>query len=85
MIKDTKKAIILIVIIILVVPLIINLLFKIEAYNIIFEAEWDASAALAYWGTIMASGITIYGVFLTIYYSQRNNIEESNITVKEII
>lgn len=35
-------------------------------------AEWDASAMLSYYGTIIAAVIAIYGIFITIRYSQKS-------------
>lgn len=53
-------------------PLVINWLFKLHPSINWLVAEWDASAALSYYGTIIASIIAIYGIFITIKYSQEN-------------
>src|SRR5574344_1869114 len=49
-------------------PLIINILYKRQAPFDWLSVEWDSSAALTYYGTIIASIIAVFGVFLTIRY-----------------
>lgn len=51
-------------------PFVINLLFKLHTSTDLLVAEWNASAALSYYGTIIAAVIAIYGIFITIQYSQ---------------
>ena len=53
-------------------PIIINCLFKLHPSREFFVAEWDASAMLSYYGTIIAAVIAIYGIFITIRYSQKS-------------
>ena len=57
-------------------PLIINWLFKRPAPVDLLDAEWESDAVLSYYGTIVASAIAVYGVFLTIRYSQKNYKED---------
>ena len=67
------------VIFIVVIPLIINVLFKIEAPCNILVAEWIAGDALSFYGTMLASASTIIGVYISIEYAQRNyRIDEAN-------
>ncbi len=71
-IKQRKKSISFVVGAILIGPMIINCLFKLHPSIGFFVAEWDASAMLSYYGTIVASIIAIYGIFITIQYSQKS-------------
>lgn len=58
------------------VPALINWLFKLHPTVSFFSAEWDAGAALGFYGTILASFIAICGVFLSINYAQQNYRED---------
>lgn len=53
-------------------PIIINILFKLHPTIDFFVAEWDASATLSYYGTILAAILAIFGIFITIQYSQKS-------------
>lgn len=57
-------------------PLIINWLFKQPAPVNLLAVDWESDVALSYYGTIVASAIAVYGVFLTIRYSQENYKED---------
>ena len=57
---------------VLIGPIVINYLFKLQAPLDIFVAEWDASSILSYYGTIIAAVIAIYGIYITLQYSQKN-------------
>lgn len=74
--KHGKVLIISIIVFVVLIPLIINNLFKINSSIEILRAEWDASAALSFYGTLVAAAITVYGVYLTIQYSQSNYKED---------
>lgn len=68
--------IIIIVVIIIGIPFLINLLFKISAPNDIFVAEWDASAFLQYYGTVLAFLSTTFLGILALWQNriiQKNN------------
>lgn len=67
---------ILFLIFILVIPLLINWLFKQCSPVDIFIAEWSAGDALSFYGSILGAVLTIYGVYLTIQYSQHNYRED---------
>lgn len=57
-------------------PFAINIAYKQNISIAILRTEWDASAALTYYGSLAAAGIAVYGVFLTIRYSQKNYTED---------
>lgn len=54
------------------IPALINWLFKIHPTIPFFSAEWDAGAALGFYGTLLASFIAIIGVFISVNYAQEN-------------
>ena len=71
-IKKNQKSILLVLGFVLIGPMIINVLFKLHPPIGFFVAEWDASAMLSYYGTLIAAVIAIYGIFITIQYSQKS-------------
>ena len=75
-IKQNRIAIIAILVLTVAGPIAINLLFKQHPSKDFLVAEWDASAALTYYGTIVAAIVAVYGVFLTIQYSQKSYRED---------
>ena len=75
-IKHNYKVVIIVFLFVFIGPLIINILFKHAAPFEWIVAEWDASAALTYYGTIVAAIIAVFGVFWTIKYSQQNYKED---------
>lgn len=70
--KKNYNVILIVLGFILIGPLVINCLFKLHTPVDFFVAEWDASAMLSYYGTIIAAVIAIYGIFITIQYSQKS-------------
>lgn len=71
-IKKNYKIILLVLGLTIIGPLIINILFKLHPTIDFFVAEWDASATLSYYGTILAAILAIFGIFITIQYSQKS-------------
>ena len=64
---------------IIVVPAIINVLFKLESPWSFFDAEWEAGDVLSFYGAMLASVTTIFGVYISIEYAQRNyRLDEAN-------
>lgn len=70
------------VIFLIIIPLIINWLFKTTAPFELLDAEWYASDALSFYGTILASITTIVGVYLSIDYAQKNYREDERNRVR---
>ena len=70
--KYWKPIILFLFIFFIIIPTCINLAFKYDSGIIILQAEWDASDALSFYGGILAAGLGIYGVFLSIQYAQKN-------------
>ena len=61
---------------ILIIPAIINWLFKQSTSIDFFVAEWSAGDMLSFYGSLLAAILTVYGVYLTIQYSQHNYRED---------
>ena len=74
--ENWKYVLLFILIFCLAIPLLINCLFKMEAPFEFIAAEWQAADALAFYGAIIASLTAVYGVYLTIQYSQKNYQED---------
>lgn len=74
--KKNYKIFFVVLLLILGGPIVINILFKIKSPIWFLAAEWDASAALSYYGAIIAAFLAIYGIFITVQYSQQNYRED---------
>ena len=74
--KKNYKIFFVLLLLILGGPIVINILFKIKSPIWFLAAEWDASAALSYYGAIIAAFLAIYGIFITVQYSQKNYRED---------
>lgn len=86
--KKYLKIIIIIFIIILLalgVPLIINLLFKYNSNIEIFRSEWTAGDALAFYGSILGSSITLVGIWYTIKNESKKRIEDIELQYRPIL
>ena len=77
--KYWKPIFLFILLFFIIIPTCINLAFKYDSGIIILQAEWDAADALNFYGGILAAGLGIYGVFLSIQYAQKNyRLDEKN-------
>ena len=77
-IKDNRLRIIfLVVLFLIVIPLLLNWLYKKTAPIDFLYVKWDLDSELLFYGGILASLITIYGVFYTVQVSQKNNREDT--------
>ncbi len=56
----------------IVIPVLINVVFKIDFEIEFLRAEWDAGDALSFYGVLLAAFLAVYGVYLSIDYSNRN-------------
>ena len=64
---------------IVIIPAVINWFFKLESPCNFFVAEWGAGDVLAFYGAMLASVTTIFGVYISIEYAQRNyQMDEAN-------
>ena len=55
---------------IILIPLLIHIAFKIESPLSVLEAEWTAGDVLAFYGVLVGSIATVWGVYLSIEYSR---------------
>lgn len=70
--KNKWKLFISFIVFIFIIPLAINIFFKIKAPCAFFVAEWDAGDVLSFYGTMLASIATIIGVYMSIRYAQQS-------------
>ena len=71
--RNNKKEIIwFFIIFVIVVPFLIHCVFKLQTPIAFFIAEWSAGDVLGFYGVLLASGLAVYGVFLSIQYAQGN-------------
>ena len=74
--KHTMLLVVGLVILVLVIPFILNVLFKIPAPLKVFVAEWEAAAALSYYGEILSFLSTTALSILALW--QNKKINEAN-------
>lgn len=67
-----KKILVFGIIGLIVIPVLINVVFKIDFGIEFLRAEWDAGDALSFYGVLLAAFLAVYGVYLSIDYSNRN-------------
>jgi len=78
MLKRHWKGILIFVIVgIIFVPLVIHILFKINAPANFFIATWTSGDVLAFYGVIIGAIATVGGVYLSIQYSQKSLHEDT--------
>ena len=68
--------------ILLIVPLTVNILFKIETNTVILQAEWSADALLGYIGALFGAFATIVAVILTIRFTKEQQRQENIIAAR---
>ena len=77
LLRKYKKSIIWFLIIgIVVIPILIHIAFKIKSPIDFFVAVWDAGDFLAFYGALVGSIATVWGVYLSIEYSRSNYQED---------
>lgn len=74
--KRWKFILLLVIIFIVLIPLFINFLYKTHVNIFIFQSEWGAGDALGFYGCVLGGLLTVYGVFLTIQFTQKNYQED---------
>ena len=71
-----KKILVFGIIGLIVIPVLINVVFKIDFGIEFLRAEWDAGDALSFYGVLLAAFLAVYGVYLSIDYSNRNYTDD---------
>ena len=70
--NNWKKMLVFGIVGLIVIPVLINVVFKMDFGIEILQAEWDAGDALSFYGVLLAAFLAVYGVYLSIDYSNRN-------------
>lgn len=66
----------------LVIPLAINYAFTRPALIPLFEVDWEAKDALAFYGSLLGAAATIFVLRQTIVFTKENQKEERKLSVK---
>lgn len=66
----------------IVVPVVINYAFTQPAWLPLFAFDWEAKDALAFYGSILGAGATIFVLRQTIVFTRENQREERKLSVK---
>lgn len=82
--KNKKIIILVSVILVVIVPIFINLSFKVYLAPL-FTAEWEAGDLLSYYGSLLGSIITLFGVIMTLNYQTKQSERDDSIKYKPIL
>ena len=82
--KNKKIIILVSVILVVIVPIFINLSFKVYLAPL-FTAEWGAGDLLSYYGSLLGGIITLVGVVMTLNYQTKQSEADDAIKYKPII
>ena len=82
--KNKKIIILVSVILVVIVPIFINLSFKVYL-SPIFAAEWEAGDLLSYYGSLLGGIITLVGVVMTLTYQTKQSERDDSIKYKPIL
>lgn len=70
--KYKRQIVIFLLVCVVLIPLTINVVYKLQAPYAYLATEWDAGDALSFYGTLLASVATIIGVYMSIRYAQKS-------------
>lgn len=82
--KDLPKIIIIAIVILFVIPLLINLSFKIDSIRLL-AAEWTAGDLLSFYGAVLGAVITLIGLAITLDYQSKQARKDDEIKYKPIL
>lgn len=82
--KNKKIIILVSVILVVIVPIFINLSFKVYLAPL-FTAEWGAGDLLSYYGSLLGGIITLVGVVMTLNYQTKQSEADDAIKYKPIL
>lgn len=82
--KDLPKIIIIAIVILFVIPLLINLSFKIGSIRLL-AAEWTAGDLLSFYGAVLGAVITLIGLAITLDYQSKQARKDDEIKYKPIL
>lgn len=85
-IKKHRKGIVLFLVVgIILIPLLIHILFKLNAPTDFFVATWTSGDVLAFYGVIIGAIATVGGVYLTIQYAQKSSLDDTYNRVRPFV
>ena len=70
--KYKRQIVIFLLVCLVLIPLAINVAFKLKAPCAFWTAEWNAGDVLSFYGTLLGSVATIIGVYMSIQYAQKS-------------
>lgn len=82
--NDLPKVIIIAIVILFVIPLLINLSFKIDSIHLL-AAEWTAGDLLSFYGAVLGAVITLIGLAITLDYQSKQARKDDEIKYKPIL
>ncbi len=83
--KHWKGIVLFFIVGVILIPLLIHILFKINAPIDFFVATWTSGDVLAFYGVIIGAIATVGGVYLSIQYSQKSLQEDTYNRVRPFI
>lgn len=72
------------IIFIFVIPFFINFIFKFNSNDLLF-AEWTAGDLLAFYGSLLGSGITLWGIVKTLDYQFKQSQQDDAVKYRPIL
>lgn len=82
--KDLPKIIIIATVILFVIPLLINLSFKIGSIRLL-AAEWTAGDLLSFYGAVLGALITLIGLVVTLDYQSKQARKDDDVKYRPIL
>lgn len=82
--KDLPKIIIIAIVILFVIPLLINLSFKISSIRLL-AAEWTAGDLLSFYGAVLGALITLIGLVVTLDYQSKQARKDDDVKYRPIL
>ena len=83
----TKIIIIIIatIVLLILIPLFLNIVFKIDSGIWFLQSEWSAGEALGFYGAVLSGTLTILGVIITIRHEKNESRKDDSIKYKPIL
>lgn len=67
------------------IPLLLNIMFKLDAGLWFLQSEWSAGEALGFYGATLSGVLTVLGVLLTIRHEKNESRKDDSIKYKPIL
>lgn len=82
--NDLPKVIIIAIVILFLIPLLINLSFKIDSIHLL-AAEWTAGDLLSFYGSVLGAIITLIGLVITLNYQSKQARKDDDVKYRPIL